>query len=256
MRNVNDYLKQLGLSDIETKLYLGLLETGSTTVMELANHVSIKRITAHFNIESLISKGLVTETRKGARRQIVAEGPEKLLELLEDRETDIKQLKQTLPTIIQTISKSIPKAKTSDDVEIRYYEGKKAVLNIYQETLKADEVYSFADLDKYYEVFPGTIDSWEKALSENPKRTVRDLLVDTPLARKIGTAGNYDRYYSKFLPKSDFFAGFGFSDYIIYDDKVAIVQLDKDYPTATVIESKQIALSLKALHRSMWELLP
>lgn len=256
MKNVNEYLKQLGLSEIETKLYLGLLEIGSTTVMELANHVSIKRITAHFNIESLIAKGLVTETRRGARRQIVAEDPVKLENMLEDRELEISQLKKTLPDIIQSISKNIPKAKTVNDVDIKFYEGKKAVYNIYQEMLKADEVHSFADLDKYYELFPETKNVWEEALIENPKRHVWDLLVDTPLSRKIGIDAKYDRYYAKILPTSNLFHGFGFSDYIIFDNKVAIIQLDKNNPTATIIESKQIALSLIALHKSMWELIP
>lgn len=256
MRNVNDYLKQLGLSEIETKLYLGLLETGSTTVMELANHLGIKRITAHFNIESLIKKGLVTETRKGARRQIVAEDPDRLKQFLEEKEEEIQQLKKTLPGMIEIISKNIPKAKTVDDVEIRFYEGKKAVQGVYQETLKANEVYSFADLDKYYEVYPGTLEMWEQSLHTNPQRKVWDLLVDSPLSRKIGVEGGYERYYVKLLPKSDFFKDFGFSDYIIFDNKVAIIHLDNNNPTATVIESKEIALSLKALHRSMWQLLP
>ncbi len=256
MKTVSEYLKQLGLSEIEAKLYLGLLEMGSTTVMELANHVSIKRITAHFNIESLISKGLVTESRKGARRQIVAEDPDKLQTLLEDRELEIGQLKQNLPSIIESISKNSPKAKRENNVEIRYYEGKKAVHAVYQETLKADEMYSFADLEKYYEVFPETKDMWEEALKANPKRIVKDILVDSEMSRKIGLHGHYDRYFAKVLPKREFFTGFGFSDYLIFDDSVAIVQLDKNNPTATVIESKQIALSLKALHYTMWELLP
>jgi sugar-specific transcriptional regulator TrmB len=211
MRNVNDYLKQLGLSDIESKLYLGLLETGSTTVMELANHVGIKRITAHFNVESLISKGLITETRKGARRQIVAEDPEKLRELLDQREGEIQQMKHNLPSIIQSISKTIPKAKTSDDVEIRYYEGKKAVSQVYEETMKATEFYSFAELDNYYAVYPNSIGMWNKVFEDNPNRQVWDLVVDTPMARKIKSE-THNRHHMKFLPHGDYFSTFKFSD--------------------------------------------
>jgi len=256
MKTVSEYLKQLGLSEIETKLYLGLLEKRSTTVMELANHVSIKRITAHFNVESLIAKGLITESRKGARRQIIAEDPDKLQTLLDDRELEIGQLKQNLPTIIQSISKNLPKAKKDNDVEIRYYEGKKAVHGIYQETLKANEMYSFADLEKYYEVFPDASDMWEQAYNDNPKRIVRDILVDNPTSRKFGIEANLERYFVKFLPTAGTYQQFEFSDYIMYDNKVGIIQLSKDNPTATVIESPQIYMSLRLLHKVMWDLLP
>jgi predicted transcriptional regulator len=60
MKRIVDYLQQLGLSDIEAQLYKGLLEAGSTTIMDLANHVNMKRITVHFNIENLMKKALIS----------------------------------------------------------------------------------------------------------------------------------------------------------------------------------------------------
>ena len=256
MKKVIDYLQKLGLSELEAKLYSGLLETGTTTVMELANHVGIKRITAHFNVERLIEMGLVSETRKGARRQIVAEDPDKIKTLIERRENDLDSLKKDLPGILTFVTQMSPAHKDQDRVEVRYYEGKKAVDMVYQETLKFDEVYSFADLDKYYEVFPDRQDMFVEALEKNSKRKVWDLLVDSQLSREIGLHGGFDRYFVKLLPNSAFFEGFGFADYIIYGNKVAIVQLDSQNPSATVLESEQISLSLRALHRSMWVLLP
>lgn len=256
MKAVNEYLKHLGLSEIESKLYLGLLEIGSTTVMELANHVGIKRITAHFNVESLISKGLITETRKGARRQIIAEDPEKLHVLLEEQELQISQIKQSLPQIIQSIAKNIPKNSAVKNVEVRYYEGKKAVFQVYQETIRATSYYSFADLEKYYEVFPKTRDFWKEAFESNKKREVWDLLLDSPLAQTIISEKGYDRYHARILPRNSLFSGFEFADFIIYDDKVAMIQLDESSISATVIESKDMAMSLKAIHLLLWNLLP
>ncbi|KKQ02042.1 MAG: hypothetical protein US11_C0001G0001, partial [Candidatus Roizmanbacteria bacterium GW2011_GWA2_36_23] len=46
MKKVTDYLVQLGLSEIEARLYQGLLEISPCTVMDVADHVSVKRITA------------------------------------------------------------------------------------------------------------------------------------------------------------------------------------------------------------------
>ena len=103
MKIVQDYLQELGLSEIEAKLYQGLLEKGPSTAMELATHVGLKRITVHFNIESLIQKGLVTESREGARRQIVAEPPERLKYLLDQRFESIKSLRDKFTSIVTVI---------------------------------------------------------------------------------------------------------------------------------------------------------
>ena len=73
MKKITDYLQELGLTEIEAAVYQGLLETGPTTVKNLADHIGIKRITTHFNVESLIEKGLIIQTKSGTKRQIIAE---------------------------------------------------------------------------------------------------------------------------------------------------------------------------------------
>ena len=256
MKKIDDYLQQLGLSEIEAKLYRGLLEKGPTTVKDLAEFVGMKRITAHFNVENLISKGLITQSMKGARRQIIAESPERLQDLLEQKEDEIIKLKEKFPAIIKAIHTSLPKSQENKEVIVKYYEGRRSVFFLYEETLKYDEVYTFADLQKYYEVFPDTMGMFEEALEKNKKRMVWDILIDSSLARNIMAEGKYERYHTKFLRSSERFNGFNFADYIIFDNKVAIVQLDPHKPQATVIESKHMALSLKSLHEIMWELLP
>lgn len=228
MKAVNEYLKQLGLSEIEAKLYLGLLELGSTTVMELANHVNIKRITAHFNIESLISKGLITETRKGARRQIVAENPEKLQNILEDRESEVLQLKQSMPIIIQSIAKAIPKQKTSQDVDIRFYEGKKGVRTIYEEVLSSKEVRSYVNLDMVAAIFPENVDLFNSAMQNNPDLVIREIVEQSETAKKNTSTfinNNTGKYNYKFAPTS---LKLSAADVMIYDGKVAVVSVSED----------------------------
>ena len=46
MEKIVDYLKQLDLSDVEAKLYLTLLQTGPSSVRDLAQTIDIKRTTA------------------------------------------------------------------------------------------------------------------------------------------------------------------------------------------------------------------
>lgn len=150
------------------------------------------------------------------------------------------------------------KESTSEDVELEFYQGKQGVMMAYEQVLKADKVYSFADLDRYYKVFPPfpkSMEVWTKASENNSKRETWDILVDTPIARKVA-ARHLERYSVKFLPKRQKIKGFGFVDVIIFDDNIAIINLSKDLPTATVITSSEIASTLRVVHQTTWSLLP
>jgi HTH-type transcriptional regulator, sugar sensing transcriptional regulator len=258
MKAVNDFLAKLGLSEIETKLYLGLLETGPTTVMELANHVGIKRITAHFNVESLETKGLVTETRRGARRQIVAEEPSKLDTLLSERESSLRKMKSDLPLVINELSKgSIKEQKEVERLKLRYFEGKKAVWRVYEEILAADSVYSFINIDMFYGIFPGTEDLFKNAFETNPKREFWAIAVDSSLARNIEKDENekFTRYHCRYVSSREKNAIFNFAnlvEYEIFDNQVAIIQSDGTTVSATVITSEVVFESFRALHKFMW----
>lgn len=255
MKKITDYLQELGLSEIEAILYEGLLETGPTTVMDLAQHVGLKRITSHFHIENLIAKGLVTQTVQGSRRQIVAEKPERLNYLIEEKLENVKRMENKFPDFLSTVKSLNSSTSNNNEVEVKYYEGKKAVLLLYSQTLSYNRGYSFADLDRYYEIFPNTNNMWNKAYLDNQNREVWDIVVDSPLARKIVKITSM-RYHVKFISRKSFQQKFQFSDYLVFDNKVAIIQLETDNVNATLIESANIALTLTAIHRTMWELLP
>jgi sugar-specific transcriptional regulator TrmB len=253
-RNLQNFLEDFGLSEREILLYLTLLRTGPNTIMNLARETAIKRSTTHNNVEELIKKGLVSQTNYGERRMVIAEDPEKLKFLMEQKKYNIKKLEENLPSVIGVINSLVPEARENTKVEVKYYQGDKAVFYVYELSLKADEVYSFADLDRYYEIYPDTTDLWKKAFEDNKKREVWDLIVDSKLSRSI-VDDKHPRYHVKYLPSSEFFQGFEFADYIIFDNKVAIIQLKAEETVATVIDSAPMAMSLKALHKSMWELL-
>jgi sugar-specific transcriptional regulator TrmB len=253
MKAVNEYLKHLGLSEIESKLYLGLLEVGSTTVMELANHVGIKRITAHFNVESLIAKGLITETRKGARRQIVAEDPEKLHVLLEEQELQISQIKQTLPQIIQSIAKNIPKNNAPTNVEVRYYEGKRAVKHIYDEVLNAKELRAFVT-DTIDVVFPENADLFIKNIKSRQDMKIWEIINDSPQHEEYISSMNSNRYHCKVIDKK-----LEITDHMIYDNNVAIISVDgprDDQITGVVITGENFYQSSKTIFEFVWSMLP
>jgi sugar-specific transcriptional regulator TrmB len=248
---IKNYLTDFGLNDKEIELYMTLLKTGPSTIMDLSRESGIKRSTTHNNVEELIKKGLVSQTNYGERRMVVAEDPGKLQFLMEQKKWDLKKLEENMPDIVSLIKENVPETEKGNEVTVRYYIGEKEVKYVYGLSLKAEKVYSFVNLDNYYEVFPNTDELFVKALEENPKREVWDIAVDTPLARKIGKS--HGRYYCKFIDPSKLFT---VVDLLIFDNNLAIIQLEPGNTSATLIVSDQISKSLTSLHQSFWGLLP
>jgi sugar-specific transcriptional regulator TrmB len=252
MKKVTEFLKQLGLSEIESKLYEGLLDMGSTTVMELANKVGIKRITAHFNIESLIEKGLVVQTRKGARRQIIAEDPEKLIDIIEQKEEEIGKLKQSLPYFIDKIRDQIPAQTSTSETEVNYYEGKSLVKKIYDDALSFKELRTYANLTEMQKYFPENLDVFNKAMRTNPDLQVLEIVEDTQEARaQISISSKNDTYFYKFLPKGYKLTA---ADILIYEGKVAIITA-RNPVTGIVIKSDEYYQNSKNIFDLLWQVL-
>lgn len=251
MKKITDYLQELGLTEIEAALYEGLLETGSTTVMELAEHTGIKRITTHFNIENLIKKGLVTQIIVGARRQIMAEGPEKLEYLITQKEREVRRIRDEFSIITKDLSSSLLHSQAGEHVQVKYYEGKEAVQSVYKEILKANVIYAFANFDRLLSVFPENHELFQKTLNQNPKMEIWDIFETTIDSQKLASKTNKRHHFCFFPPNmslSDF-------DFLIFDNNVAMIYLNQEKPYAIVSHSYAMAAGLKAIHSIVWKVL-
>ncbi len=253
MKRIVDYLQQLGLSDIEAQLYKGLLEAGSTTIMDLANHVNMKRITVHFNIENLIEKGLVIQTRQGARRYIMAEPPEKLNTIIEEKLNQMSKLQQELPSVIHTINQTVPRNAVTKQSELLYYEGKNAVKNIYNDVLQAKELRAYVT-SKLDEIFPENVELFQKTHNKRKDMKIWEITDESPIHNEYINKMAKGRYHYKIIDRK-----LEITDYLIYDGKVAIIDIDdinKANITGVVIANSNFYNSSKTLFDFIWQVLP
>ena len=95
MKKVLDYLEQLEFSKIEADLYLLLLKSGLSTVADLAQAAHINRTAAYGYIHSLLQKGVIAKV-KGSVNKIVANPPEHLRYLVEQKANSVKSLEMEL----------------------------------------------------------------------------------------------------------------------------------------------------------------
>src|SRR5579872_4871706 len=185
MDKIIDYLKQLDLSEIEAKLYLRLLQTGPTSVRDLAQTVDIKRTTAYFYIDQLVEKGLIMKLVRGSKKLIAANEPENLNILVEEKLKKANEVQQGFPTILKILNTSLPQKDNTNDAEIKYYKGKNGVKKIYDEALKSKELHSYVNLNDVGNIFPGNLLSFDRAFEENKNLKLYEFVEDSPGSRKM-----------------------------------------------------------------------
>jgi sugar-specific transcriptional regulator TrmB len=253
MNNIAPFLiKQFGLSAGEASIYLELLSLQSATVLDLSKTTKINRITVHGYINKLIEIGLVTQTKKGSRRILIAESPDVLTSLLNQKKTQLEQAESQLPSIINSIYQDVPKAKEQSEVGIKYYEGKKAVGLIYQEAVQANEIRSYVNIKEISRVFPNNINLFLDAHKQREKMEMWEIIEGSSESDEYNNTMHPSRYHIKQIPKD---AGLTDVDYMMFDGKVAVVNLQQEV-SGFVITNKYYYQNSVAIFKFIWKMLP
>jgi sugar-specific transcriptional regulator TrmB len=254
MDKITNFLKNLDLSDGETKIYLTLLKTEALSIRELASKTGIKRTTAYLYIDQLIEKGLIIKLVKGSHKLVSATEPKKNLSILtEEKLHTAKTMQSDLPDMLKIITDSLPSINDTNEAEIKYYKGKKGVKKIYEEALKAKELRSFANPSEIEKIFPENFKLFDDAFKQNPHINMYEILDNSPLSKEksSGTKKN-DRYFYKFLPEDMKLKS---TDIRIYDGNICIINL-KDTINGIVLHNTDLYLSFKLLFNFIWKMLP
>jgi sugar-specific transcriptional regulator TrmB len=254
MTKLESQLQEMGLSQTESKIYLGLLKNGKSTVLQLSKAVKMNRTTTHLAIQTLREKGLVNDFKNANKRIIAAEPPEMFKYIIEQEKNQIKRKESTLKTLINSLNLEIEDLEENTKNSITFLQGKEQVFKIYEDALKAIEVYSFCDLEKYYNIYPDSQPLYYSSLNIIKNRNVYDILLDNEFNRSMGKF--HERYHIKYVNQEEYLAVKEFGDYMIFDGKVGIVEFkENNSVNAIYINSKFVYNSFRALHRTMCQLL-
>lgn len=93
-----EVLKELGLSEGETSVYLALLRLGESQVNKIKTETKMHRTTIYDFLDSLIKKGLVSYVIKSNVKFFTAAHPSKLNELIKEKK---EHLDEVIPSLIQ-----------------------------------------------------------------------------------------------------------------------------------------------------------
>lgn len=261
MDKISSYLQQLDLSEIEAQLYLTLLQTGPSSIRELAEITKMKRTTAYFYIDQLGEKGLAIKLVKGSRKLVAANEPENLENLVEKKLAAAQETKNELNQIFSLIDKKMPEEKKFDKSDIRHYKGRLAMKKLYDDFLTGKELRIYANLSKLEKLLAKSdfilpYDIFERGLEKNKELQIYEIIADEP-----GTIDQFEveetsqkdnRYQYKYLPAD---IGLTSPGIAFYKDKVAIIS-GTNAPYITIVEDADYYDNSVKLFDFIWNVLP
>lgn len=232
-----DILEELGLSKGEIKVYLTLLELGSSKVGVIIEKSKMASSAVHNSLNSLKEKGLISYVKKGEIKHYQAVPPKQIVDFIEDKK---KQLLEILPAL------ELKQKLSQERQEAEIFEGTKgimAMLNaLIEDGRKGDEYRFFAtfleekneEIQKFFRKF-------------DLKRAEKGLIVKgiAPLKIKslfVGRKVLKIKFVNFPIP----------SDISIFKNKVALIAWG-DKPVGYLIRSPQIYSMFKNFFESIWE---
>lgn len=236
--NIINILQQLGFTQNQIDVYLAALELGLASAQDIAKKASIKRTTAYSVLDSLIQRGFVGKTEQEGKTRYLVEPPEKLLFIVSNLES---QLKNLLPELQAVYNAKRTKPK------IVFFEGKGAIRNVYDDTLreKPPEILEW-NTDKYFEYFPKDYNYIKERvrLGIKAKRIAGS---NSTWHRKHKALDKVELAETIIVPKEKFLPEVEVN---IYNNKVAFINYVEKI--SVIIESPAIAKAMKQAYELSW----
>lgn len=237
---IQETLEKTGLTKNENKVYLTLLKTGSSLVSDIARRTELHRRSTYDALDRLIEKGLVSYTIKSGKKYFQASNPDKILDLLKEKEEEIRQI---LPKLKEEFNREKPNVFTE------VYEGKEGLKNIMELILKKKKDWlSIGSTGKGPEILPYFLPGWHKRRIKLKIR-YKCLIARTEEGKK--RAKEFSKIGSvqyQFLPKNIEHP----QTIWVFGDKTAIILVSVDYPIIFLIDNKEITQSFRDYFKFMW----
>ena len=145
------HLRALGFTDSEAKTYLTSIETGPSSVQDLARKARTSRVTAYAASEELMRSGLMSTVQRGKKQLYQAESPERLRAVAQERARSM----QALAAEIDDAVADLKLVQRGEKPVVKLFEGGEALKAIQDDLLASgvkslDELYNGDDIGAMY----------------------------------------------------------------------------------------------------------
>lgn len=241
-------LKESGLTEGEIKVYLALLELGSSTTGPIIEKSGIARSIIYQILERLMKKGLVSVIIKEKTKYFQAAEPNKILEYINEREKELQENKKEVEKILPEL---LLKQKMSKKSEANMYFGYKGIRTAHEHSylkLKKGDEYCYLGVPAYQPEEQHIY--WQKDHKRRMGLGIKSrILFNRDTDKKILQNRN------KFLGADARYMPSGIKTpacFMIYKDTTLVV-LQTLAPIAVEIINQDIADSFQSYFESFWQ---
>ncbi len=238
-------LQTIGLSEKQAKVYLACLELGRGSVVAIAKRAAIKRTTVYNILEELMDERLVSKYEDTKGQKFLAESPEKLKTLLQERQNELEKV---IPNLLAMAS-----SEGSIKPEVKFYQGKEGIKAVYEDTLescqKGDEIVAFFSGEDIFGVLPVYIEDYITRRKTKGVK-MRGIGPESDILRRHQSNDAKELRQTKIVNQEILPITI---EKNIYQDKVALMNF-RAWPMGIIIKSPQIARSERAIFELLWGL--
>lgn len=241
-------LKELGLTESEIKVYSSLLEIGQSTTGPIIKKAKISSSKIYEILDKLTRKGLVSYVLKGSIKNFQATEPERILDLLREREQEIEKQRGEIERILPELTRKRELSKIKESAAI--YRGMKGLHNVFYDSLdlmKKGEIQYVTGIPSRSEKANRFFIKWDKdrakrgvktkrLFNENAKGELQTLPENNPLSE------------IKYMPEGIV----TLAAINIFNNRTVIFPETIHEPLLIVIDNKEIADSFKTQFELLW----
>jgi len=229
-----DTLTGLGLSRNEARTYLALVRLGMSTASAVIESTGLHRANVYDTLEKLHKKGLISSIIKVNVKQYQAAPPNKLLDILKEKEQNIQQ-------ILPRLEADFKASKSKEEIQV--FKGKNGLKTVLEDILKEDKTwYVFGGAGRLSEYLKFHIMHWNRQ-REKQKMDIKIIYDNSLRGRKEELRFMEKRYVKS---RFNFPAGVG-----IYGDKVVQI-IFGDEPLIILIRSEKAAKGFMEYFQLLW----
>ena len=233
-------LSKLGLTELEYKTYLVLRRLGKSPPGVIIKELQLHRATAYDLLNRLIKKGLVSYITINKKRNFIAEDPSRLLEIITEKESELKEQKNILKKTIEEIQNS-ENIKQPEEIA-KILTGKEGIKNLMQDILNTNKNFFIIGGElRFGDILPIYTKQWGK---EREKKKLFAKLISN-----YKTKTSWKMNHIRYLPKEFNLP----TPTIIYGNKVAFITPDEHF-TTVLIENEKISQAYKNHFNLLWNI--
>lgn len=236
----------IGLTSRDKRVYDTLIRNKEWSVRSVATLTGINRGSVHESIKALISAGLVTHVKTGKSVRYVAESPEKIHEIINERRRRLLDSRVEVDSYIREIEQARTEPTSSQFAS--FYDGDDGMASILRDILSTCRVQGVGE----YRVIssPRVSEYLYNNFQHYTRERVKHGLFVKVFRQSKGRASEADLSEAKVLQGQLFDTG---CYTVIYGTKVAIISIDTyNHTSGIIIDNSGVASAQQELFDQLW----